>query len=63
MSERRGLDERLRTALGGDRPIALQGGGSEATRSLLLARIRQRRARRLQAAGVASVLALGLALG
>ena len=67
MSEPAGLDERLRAALGGGRPIEagglLPGAGHDAARARLLAGIRRRRVRRMKATGIAAVMALGLAVG
>jgi hypothetical protein len=66
MSEPTGLDERLRAALGEGRTLEAPGlrlgADRDATRTRLLAAIRRRRVRRMQAAGVAAAMALGLAV-
>ncbi len=64
MSEPAGLEERLRAALGGR---VLEAGGPrpvahDASRTRLLEGIRRRRVRRVQATGVAAVVALGLSV-
>jgi hypothetical protein len=66
MTEGRGLDERLHAALGSDGPIATGPGrgrtGAEATKAELIAGIHCRRVRRLQIAGTACLVAVGLAV-
>ena len=66
MSEPAGLEQRLRAALGAGRALEAAGvrpiSAHDATRARLLAGIRRRRVRRMQATGAAAVVALGLAV-
>jgi hypothetical protein len=66
MTERRGLDERLRAALGSDGPVATGPSrwrtGTEAAKAAVIAGIHRRRVRRLQIAGMACLVAVGLAV-
>jgi hypothetical protein len=66
MTEGRGLDERLRAALGSDGPLAAGPGrwrtGAEAAKAAVIAGIHRRRVRRLQIAGTACLVAVGLAV-
>jgi hypothetical protein len=66
MTEGRGLDERLRAALGSDGPNAAGPGrgrtGAEAAKAAVIAGIHRRRVRRLQVAGTACLVAVGLAV-
>jgi hypothetical protein len=63
MSEHPGLDDRLRAALGASGNIGADGRSNpEAAKSRVLSGIHRRRSRRLQVAGVACVVALGLAV-
>jgi hypothetical protein len=67
MSDHHGLDARLRAALGEGGPAARAGSGragdGQSARSRVLSGIRQRRLRRLQLAGGAAVVVIGLVVG